>query len=178
MTMVSRIFKAWLESRRWLGISCGLSIDSFEGQAFYVAPWKGLPTSKSNCVICQSYANYIWHLFLVCTNSITSWNKVNIQPLLEELMDVVESFGDVFTRILERLSMKQLVSFDVTSLSIWKRIFFAIVGKRNWNRPILFCSVDRQRSMLDNVLGEYISLRPRLSGKHRLQFGSLLGMIC
>jgi len=33
-------------------------------------------------------------------------------------MDVVESFGVVFTRLLQRLSMKQLLSFVVTSWSI------------------------------------------------------------
>ncbi|KEH18891.1 hypothetical protein MTR_8g031330 [Medicago truncatula] len=75
----------------------------------------------SNCVICQSYTKYNWHLFLVCADSITCWRKVNIWSLLEELMDGAESFGDVFTRMWQRLLVEQLMSFSMTSWSIWKK---------------------------------------------------------
>jgi len=45
---------------------------------------------------------------------------------LEELRDGAESFGDVFTRMWHRLSVKQLVSFSMTSWSIWKRRNFQL----------------------------------------------------
>ncbi|KEH30222.1 hypothetical protein MTR_4g065063 [Medicago truncatula] len=56
--------------------------------------------------------HFMWRLGRDCLpnrQSITCWRKVNLWPLLKELMDGAKSFGDVFTRMWQRLSRAQAV---------------------------------------------------------------------
>jgi hypothetical protein len=78
---------------------------------------------QSNCVVCQSYTEYNWHLFLCCEESITCWRQIQLWPLLENLMEDAEGFRDVFVKLLQHLNQAQLVQFAMTASawSIWKK---------------------------------------------------------
>jgi hypothetical protein len=75
--------------------------------------------SDSNCVVCHRYTEYNWHLFLDCADSIECWKKLNSWVVLEQLMINAEGFHEVFIRLWQELNVSQLVTFAMTTWSIW-----------------------------------------------------------
>jgi hypothetical protein len=76
---------------------------------------------NSNCVICQTYIEYFWHLFLSCADIVSCWRKLGLWPTLKALMDNAESFYDVFVKVLQILTTDQIVLLAMTSWSIWRK---------------------------------------------------------
>jgi ribonuclease HI len=75
----------------------------------------------SNCVVCHRYTEYNWHLFLDCADSIACWRQVKLWNELQNLMENAEGFNDVFKRIWHNFTTQQLVSFAMTSWSLWRK---------------------------------------------------------
>jgi hypothetical protein len=71
--------------------------------------------------ICQTYTEYNWHLLLCCKDSIACWRQQNLWSQLEQQMLLADGFKEIFTNILQCFNEDQLITFAMTTWSLWRK---------------------------------------------------------
>lgn len=102
----------------------------FEGKAFYVEAWEGMFTKKGKdswqkvwiagqiVLFVIGTPNTIGIYFLI-VHSIVVWRKLNMLTTLKSLMVAPKGFQDVFVQMWQRLGTSQLITFAITTWSLW-----------------------------------------------------------
>lgn len=72
------------------------------------------------CPLCNSNLENTWHLMVTCNISKQCWQQINVWGLIEQSMERVKSFPELFWYLLEQLECKKRSLVAMVMWGLWK----------------------------------------------------------